>query len=549
MHEWILRNRKDDHRLIAKNCGISNFLAKLLVNREITDEEYIINFVTPTLDKLRTYNAMKDVEKASGIIIEKINNNKKIRIIGDYDVDGVISTYILVAALKKCNAKVDYEIPDRIKDGYGINKDIIKASMDEGIDTIITCDNGISAIEAIKYAKELGMTVIVTDHHDIPFFEDESGKRTCIKVDADAIINPKQEDCKYAFKSLCGAGVALKLIQCIFEKMQINSSQYIDLIEFTAIATVCDVVDLVDENRIIVKNGLEMISNTNNLGLRELIKETGIGENRISVYHLGFVIGPCINASGRLDSAKKGLRLLLSEDIEECKQLAKELVRLNSERKEMTLAGVERAKELIEKGEYSNKKIYVVYLENIHESLAGIIAGRIREKYNVPSIVLTKSEDAVKGSGRSIEEYNMFEELLKCKDLLNKFGGHPMAAGLSLELENIEKLSDKLNDITVLKAEDLVPKLYIDMQLPLHYIDYDIVSDLEKLQPFGKGNSRPVFGDKDIKITSANIIGANKNVLKIKAYTKRGHYIDGIYFGDINEFEEAVVTKYGNEVP
>ncbi len=546
MRKWLVKNKKFDYKSMSKKYGINEVICKLLVNRNIIEDDLISSFISADLKKLHNPRSMKDVVRATQIIKDKINSKSKIRIIGDYDVDGVISSYILFIALRKCGANVDYEIPDRIKDGYGINIDIIEKSKQEGIDTIITCDNGISAIDPIKQAKELGMTVIVTDHHDVPFIEDGEGHRTFISSDADAIINPKQRECLYKFKSLCGAGVAFKLIQVLYEEMGIGEEELFKLIEFVAIATVCDVVDLIDENRIFVKYGLASINNSNNVGLRALIKETGIENKKITSYHLGFIIGPCINASGRLDSAKKGLRLLITDDVDEAKNLAKELYELNQERKDMTVKGVEKAIEIIESTGMKNQKVFVIYIPDAHESLAGIVAGRIREKYNVPTIILTRSEQGAKGSGRSIENYNMFEELLKCKELLGKFGGHPMAAGLSIEEDNIEILRKKLNDITELVEEDLVPIINLDMGLPLDYINYRLIADIEKLEPFGKGNSKPLFGDKNIRVVKGYILGKNKNVLKLKLVSKNGNYVDGIYFGDIKEFEEVIIRKFGN---
>ncbi len=507
----------------------------------------IKNYINPNYSNFHDPYEMKDIEKAAKILKEKIELKEKIRIIGDYDVDGVISVYILYTALKKCGANVDYEIPDRIKDGYGINKKIILEAKNDEVDTLLTCDNGISAIEQIKYAKELGMTVIVTDHHDIPFVEDEKGDRIFISSEADSIINPKQIECGYKFDKICGAGVAFKLIEVLYEKMKISKEELYRLIEFVAIATVCDVVDLIDENRIFVKNGLKMINNTTNLGLKYLMKETKMDGKEISTYHLGFVIGPCINASGRLDSAKKGLKLLLSQDEEEALNLAKELVELNDERKSMTSEGVEKAIEIIEGSTMKDDKIFVIYIPQVHESLAGIIAGRIREKYNVPTIILTKAEEGVKGSGRSIEEYNMFEELLTCKDLLNKFGGHPMAAGLSLNENNIDLLREGLNRNTKLTEEELIPKITIDLPLVLENINYDMINDLELLEPFGKGNSKPLFGAKNVNAVKAMVLGQNKNVLKIKLKTTSGRVIDSIYFGDIEEFEQYITKKYNYE--
>lgn len=544
---WFIKNKKMDYKYMAHKYGITELMSKLIINRDITDDFLIKSYIKPEFNMLHEPREMKDMNKAVEIIINKIKNKNKIRIIGDYDVDGVISVYILYCALKRCGADVDYEIPDRIKDGYGVNVGIIEKAKDEEIDTIITCDNGISAIDPIKTAKELGMTVIVTDHHDIPFVEDELGERTFIRSEADAILNPKQEECKYKFKSLCGAGVAFKLIQVLYEEFKISEEEAFYFIEFLAIATVCDVVDLVDENRVFVKKGLEKINKTTNLGLQELLIECEIQDKKIGVYHLGFIIGPCINASGRLDNAKKGVRLLLCEDEKEAVTLAKDLVKLNEERKSMTMNGVEDAIEIVENSNMKNNKVFVIYLPHIHESLAGIIAGRIREKYNVPTLILTKSENGAKGSGRSIEEYNMFEELVKCKDLLDKFGGHPMAAGFSLKEENIDEFRKRLNEKTTLNEDDLLRKVTIDTVLPLDKITYDLVNELERLEPFGKANSKPLFAEKDINVIKAMILGKNRNVLKMKLKTKAGKSIDGVYFGDIETFEEVIRDKYGND--
>ncbi|OSA94931.1 UNVERIFIED_ORG: single-stranded-DNA-specific exonuclease RecJ [Clostridium botulinum] len=544
---WFVKNIKADYKNISKKYGISELITRLMINRNIVEDDMIKNYINPNYSNFHDPYEMKDIEKAAKILKEKIELKEKIRIIGDYDVDGVISVYILYTALKRCGANVDYEIPDRIKDGYGINKKIILEAKNDEVDTLLTCDNGISAIEQIKYAKELGMTVIVTDHHDIPFVEDEKGDRIFISSEADSIINPKQIECGYKFDKICGAGVAFKLIEVLYEKMKISKEELYRLIEFVAIATVCDVVDLIDENRIFVKNGLKMINNTTNLGLKYLMKETKMDGKEISTYHLGFVIGPCINASGRLDSAKKGLKLLLSQDEEEALNLAKELVGLNDERKSMTSDGVEKAIEIIEGSTMKDDKVFVIYIPQVHESLAGIIAGRIREKYNVPTIILTKAEEGVKGSGRSIEEYNMFEELLTCKDLLNKFGGHPMAAGLSLNENNIDLLREGLNRNTKLTEEELIPKITIDLPLVLENINYDMINDLELLEPFGKGNSKPLFGAKNVNAVKAMVLGQNKNVLKIKLKTTSGRVIDSIYFGDIEEFEQYITKKYNYE--
>lgn len=544
--KWLLRNRKVDLKAMSEKYKISQLLCKLMVNRDIIDENIINSYINPVYKYLHSPKTMKDVVIAVDIIKRKIQENKKIRIIGDYDVDGIISVFILYTALKKCGANVDYEIPDRIKDGYGINENIVKVAYDEGVDTIITCDNGISAIDQIQYAKDLGLTVIVTDHHDVPFIE-EDGVRTFLSSQADAIINPKQIECEYKFKSICGAGVAFKLMEALYEEIGMDKEECYKLIEFVAIATVCDVVDLIDENRIFVKNGLEMLNNSKNIGINALKKACGLEDKEITAYHLGFVIGPCLNASGRLDSAKKGLELLLMEDDEEAKNLAQEIVDLNDARKNMTKEGVDRAVNIIDSTDINNDKILVVYIPDIHESLAGIVAGRVKEKYNKPTIILTKSEEGVKGSARSIEEYNMFEGLLACKELLDKFGGHPMAAGLSLQEDKVDELRKALNNKCELTDEDLTRKIMIDSSLPLEYLNLHLIEELNVLEPFGKGNAKPIFGVKDAKITKAMLLGKDKNVLKLKLLTNNNITIDAMIFNDLENFESKIIEKYGNE--
>lgn len=536
MEKWIIRNRKVDLDKVSKETGSSKFICKLLSNRNITDADKIKDFLFPKIEELHSPYELKDMDKAVRIISEKINSKKKIRITGDYDCDGVISTFILITAFRRLNADVDFVIPDRITDGYGININIIDKAINDKIDTIITCDNGIAAVEQIKYAKENGVTVIVTDHHDIP----------SEKVMADAVINPKQMECNYPFDKICGAVVALKLVQALYKEFNIPDSEHYKLIQYAAIATVCDVVDLVDENRAIVKIGLDQIKNTKNKGLLKLIKEAGLEGKEITTYSLGFVIGPCINATGRLDTAVKGVELLLEEDEDKASKLAKELVELNSERKDMTAEGVEQTIEIIETTPIKNDKVFVIYNKNIHESIAGIVAGRIKERYNVPTIVLTKSEKGVKGSARSIEEYNMFLELNKCKSLLTKFGGHPMAAGLSLEEEDINALRLKLNENTTLTHEDLIPKVYIDMAVDFKSISYRLIDEIAKLEPYGKANPKPLFGVKNVSVLGARILGKNNNVLKLKL-SKENIAIDCIYFGEIDDFIETVTQNYGED--
>lgn len=547
MEKWILRNPKNDFKKMSEALGVSQLICRIMVNRGICEIEDAKLFVNSERGELFNGRLIEDLEKGVKIISEKINNQKKIRIIGDYDVDGVVSTFILFKALKRCRANVDYTIPHRIIDGYGINNSLIDKAKEDGVDTIITCDNGISAIEQIKYAKEAGITVVVTDHHEVPFIENDKKQRIHMLPEADAVIDIKRADCKYPFKLLCGAGVAFKFVQVLYEEMLVPKSECEEFYEFVAIATVCDVVDLTGENRIFVKKGLSSISHTGNLGLKALMQQTGIYGKEIGVYHLGFIIGPCINASGRLDWAEKGLEMLLSTNEAVAEKLASELHELNTERKKMTVAGIEETVATIESSSLKQDKILVVYKPEIHESIAGIIAGKIREKYNVPTFIITDAENGVKGSGRSIEEYNMFEGLLKCKELLSRFGGHPMAAGLSLDRENLELLRKQLNETSALTEEDLIPKVYIDARIPLSNINMKTAEELKLLEPYGKGNSKPLFAEKGISLARATVLGSDKNVLKLRLRAEGRQFIDCMYFGNISDFNQYVVNKFGKQ--
>jgi single-stranded-DNA-specific exonuclease len=546
--KWILRNRKIDFERMYEKYSINPMLCKIITNRDIKDDEMIKSYLEPTFDKLHNADEMKDMDKVKSMLKEKIKSGKKIRVSSDFDVDGIISVFVLLTGLIKLGAQVDYEIPDRINDGYGINKRIIKEAYEDGIDTILTCDNGIAAIEEVDYANELGINIIITDHHDIPYVEDENGNKKNVLPKAYAILNPKQKDCQYKFKKLCGAGVAYKLIESLYEEFNIEKRYCYQLMEFVAIATVCDVVDLIDENRIFVKNGLEMINNTTNIGLKSLIEASGLAGKEISAYHLGFVIGPCLNATGRLETAKVGLKLLMEKDLKTAEKMAKEIVELNNSRKTMTLEGTEKAINIIENSEMKNNKVLVVYLENIHESLAGIIAGRIKELYNKPTIVLTNTKDIVKGSARSIEGYNIFEELTKCKKLLLKFGGHPMAAGITLSPENVDILRKQLNLNCALTSDDLLKKIIIDMSLPIERVDFQLIKSLQILEPFGVGNNKPVFAIKNVKIKKAIVLGQDNNVLKLKLNVKNTpRTIDGIWFNGVETFEELIKTKFDED--
>lgn len=539
----MVRKVKFDTVKFAQQLGISDTVAKLMVNRGIYNLDIAKEYLSSSIGELHNPTDMLGMSGAVELMRNSIIKGEKILIVGDYDVDGVISTYVLYIAISKCGGNVSFHIPDRIKEGYGINESIIKKASEDNIDIIITCDNGIAAIEQVKLAKELGIKVIITDHHDVPFIE-EDNVRKYVVPEADYVLNPKQENCNYEFDKICGAGVAYKFVQCLYKEFNIPNEELYDLIQYVAIATVCDVVDLVSENRILVKEGLKRINNTSNIGLRALFKETGLEGKEITVYSLGFVIGPSINASGRLEQAEWALKLLITKDKNEAEELAKKLNELNKDRQELTQTGLEEAIKIIEENNMAKDKVLVVYLEDVHESIAGIIAGRIREKYNLPTIILTKAHEGAKGSGRSIEEYNMFEELLKCKDLLGKFGGHPMAAGMSIPSENIDKFREKLNEVTTLSDEDIIPKVSIDMPLPINKINYKLIDEIALLEPYGKGNPKPNFAVKGLMVKAARILGKNNNVLKLNL-TDGYLNIDGIYFGDIEVALEIIKNKFG----
>ena len=536
MEKWVVAAKRADFAQIAAKFGIDPVTARLIRNRDVVGDEAIQLYLYGGMEHLHNPHLLKGADEAAALIKRKIQEKKKIRIIGDYDIDGVNATYILYKGLKRCQAEVDYEIPDRMKDGYGINEHLIQYAYEEGVDTILTCDNGIAAVDQIGYAKDHGMTVIVTDHHEpqdrIPL--------------ADVIVNPKQEGCPYPFKNLCGAAVAWKVVQCLYELFDIGWEESLEFLEQTAIATVGDVMDLTEENRILVKEGLKKLNHTTNPGLHALIQANGLEQAQLNAYHIGFVLGPCINASGRLDTAKRALSLLLEENAEKAAALAQELKELNDERKDMTAKGVEQAMELIENGPLKEDKVLVVYLPGCHESLAGIIAGRLRERYYRPTIVITDSAEGIKGSGRSIENYNMFEELMKCKELFTKFGGHPMAAGLSMEKGMAEVLRKRLNEQTTLTSEDLTEKVVIDVPMPIDYITEHLVEELSVLEPFGKANTKPVFAEKNLQILNARILGQNRNVLKMQVRNARGAVLEALYFGDIQGFQEYLEKKFGS---
>ena len=545
---WMVQTKRADFNGLAERLGVSPVSVRIMRNRGLETEEEMRKYLYGTLDELYDGSLMKDMGKAVKILTEKFKAGKKIRIIGDYDIDGVCATYLLLTGLRRAAGKmntedqsemlIDYEIPDRIKDGYGINESIIRQAEADGVDTIITCDNGISAWKEIALAKEFGMTVIVTDHHEVPV--DENGNQNVPM--ADAVVNPKQADDTYPFPEICGAVVAYKLIRELYRAAGIPEREWKELLEFAAIATVGDVMKLKDENRIIVKFGLRRMAVTKNLGLRKLAEKCGLDITALSAYHIGFVIGPCLNAGGRLQTAKLALRLLLSQDEAEADRMAEELKALNDLRKDMTKQGEDEAIQQVEKL-YADDKVLVVYLPECHESLAGIIAGRVRERFNKPAIVLTRGEEMVKGSGRSIEQYHMYQGLVKVADLLPKFGGHPMAAGLSIEEKDIEEFRRRLNADAELTEEDFIPKVWIDVPMPLEYVSEGLVEELKKLEPYGQGNEKPLFAQKNLYIRNMRVLGRTKNLVKMNLVTENGLAMDGLLFVNGDQFLEEIENK------
>lgn len=535
---WMLQTKRADFDGLAKRFNISPVTARIIRNRDITGEDEINRYLYGTLADLYDPHLLKDMDRAVCILREKVGNGSRIRIVGDYDIDGICSAYLLYQGLRRCGAKADYQIPERIRDGYGINESIIQRAYDDGIDTIITCDNGIAAMNQICMAKEMGMTVIITDHHEVPF--DENGKE--LPPPADAVVNPKQATCSYPFKGICGGVVAYKLVQALYEAFGVPAGEWEDMLEFAAIATVGDVMRLQDENRILVRQGLKKISETKSLGLRKLVDACGLDIRNLTAYHIGFVIGPCLNASGRLQTAKLALELLLCQDEQKAASMADELRVLNEERKTMTQKGVEEAVRQAEE-QYKEDSVLVIFLPDCHESVAGIIAGRVREAWNRPTFVLTRGEGCVKGSGRSIEAYNMYREMCGVQELFLKFGGHPMAAGFSIEEGHVEELRRRLNEQADLKPEDFIPKVWIDAAMPLEYISSGLVEELKLLEPFGQGNEKPQFAQKGLQIRSARVLGKNRNAVKLSLVTEKGLAMDGMLFTEGDRFLEELGEK------
>lgn len=548
MEKWIEIRKGGNFMEMAKKYGIDPLIARIIRNRDIIDEKEITEYLYGGKEALHNPHLLKDVDKAAEIIAEGIAGKKAMRIIGDYDIDGVNATYILLEGIRRCGGNVDAAIPDRMKDGYGINEHLIEQALSDRKELLITCDNGIAAINEINFAKEKGMTVVVTDHHEIPYCNTEQGKEF-LQSNADAIVNPKQKDCLYPCKGICGAVVAWKLVQVLYERMDIPVEEADIFIENAGFATVGDVMDLTGENRILVKLGLKALEHTKNSGMKALIAKNKLSDKTLSAYHIGFVLGPCINASGRLDTAKRSLELLLERDEVKASALAGELVELNESRKYMTQQETQKALEQIEKEEREKDKVLVVYLPECHESLAGIIAGRIREAYQRPVFVLTKGEEGVKGSGRSIEAYSMFDKMTEVAELFTKYGGHPMAAGLSMREEDIDKLREQLNQKAELSEEDMAEVVRLDAVLPMSYFTVDTIRQLRVLEPCGKSNTKPVFADRNIKITRASIVGVNRNVLKLHLLDSKGNPVAGVYFGEVEKFltflsESLAVKKW-----
>lgn len=544
MEQWMVYQKKDDFNRIAEKYGIDPVVARLLTNRGVTGDEKIRLFLQGGLYDLPDIHCMKDIDLLVDILVRKIKEHKKIRIIGDYDVDGVMSSFILYEALTLAGADFDVEIPERIRDGYGLNVRLVEKALNDGVDTILTCDNGISALDEIAFAKGQGLTVLVTDHHQIPFTETD-GIRTERKSAADVIVNPHQRDCEYPYKDLCGAGVVYAVVTAFYERLGFSGDEVEKLLEFVAMATVCDVMPLTYVNRILVKEGLKRIHHTKNTGMRALIQAAGLEPKDIEAWHFGFVLGPCINATGRLETAKQALALFAEKEEKSAGEIAADLIALNNERKDMTKQGVEEGKRLVESGGYNDDPVLVLYLPDVHESIAGLIAGRIREQYARPVFVLTKGEGCVKGSGRSTESYSMYEQMCRCSELLTCFGGHPMAAGMSLPEENVDTFQKRINELCPYSIEEISARIHIDMQMPPEYADVALVRQFDTLAPFGTGNPKPLFVDRDFKLIRMRIFGKNKNVLRMTLCTARGNLVEAVYFGETGAFEQYLTEKFG----
>lgn len=545
MRQWMVAAKKADFQTIARKFHIDQVVARIIRNRDVIGDDAIAMFLSGTLSDLPDPHRMKDVDKLVRHLAEKIRQQKKIRIIGDYDVDGVTSSHLFLTALRRVGANVDVVIPHRIQDGYGLSIHLLEQAKADEVDTILTCDNGIAAIAEIAWAKEQGMTVLVTDHHAVPF-EEKDGVRTEKESLADAVVNPHQTTCSYPYKELCGAGVAWNVIRVLYENYEVDQREAEDLLDFVAMGTVCDVMALTGVNRILVKEGLKRIRHTKNIGLRALMQACQVEPAKVSAYHFGFVLGPCVNATGRLETARHALRLFETTDETEAGEIAQDLVALNQQRRDMTLRGVEEAEQKWEAEGYEKDPVIVMYLPDVHESIAGLIAGRLREKHDRPVFVLTKGEEGVKGSGRSTENYSMYEQMCSCADLFTKFGGHPMAAGLSLPEENVERFRRRINEACKLTVEEVCPDIHIDMAMPVHYATTELVHQFALLEPFGKDNPTPLFADRNLTIRRMWVMGKNRNVLRMSVCSEYGQMVSVIYFGDVSCVQQYFAEKFGN---
>ena len=546
MSKWILQRKAADYATLSSRLKVDPVIVRLMVNRGLRTYEEMEEYLHPTLNNLPDPHLFADMDEACELLMEAIDEGTKIRVVGDYDVDGIMSTYILTTALREAGADVDYAVPHRMVDGYGINPEMVQTAFDEGIRFIITCDNGIAAAPAIDLAKELGMTFVVTDHHEVPFELAADGVTKIQQIPhADAVVDPKRDDCNYPFKGICGAQVAWKLVDVLYEFLGIEKEKADAFLQFASIATVCDVMELKGENRSTVYHGIKAIENTNNIGLNALLARNELKGKPLSCYHLGFIIGPCLNASGRLDTASRAIELLMETDEAKALAMANELVELNGQRKTMTQTGIDRAKEQIESSDLKNDRVLVIYIPELHESLAGIVAGRIRETYNKPVLVITDAEEGAKGSGRSIPAYNMFEELTAVKDVFTKFGGHPMAAGVSLEKEKIDELRRRLNENCTLTEDDMQEIIKIDCDMPLSYITEELIDSIDLLAPFGTGNSKPLFALKNIPVQKMAYMGKEGQYLRMSLETEKGETMTALMFRGVEDFERSVEEKYG----
>ncbi|WP_406544329.1 single-stranded-DNA-specific exonuclease RecJ [Pseudobutyrivibrio sp.] len=547
MSKWILQRKAADYKGLSEKLKVDPVIVRLMVNRGLLTYEEMEEYLHPTLDNFPDPHLFADMDEACGLLMDAIDEGVKIRVVGDYDVDGIMSTYILTSAIKEVGGDVDYAVPHRMVDGYGINPEMVQAAFDDGVRFIITCDNGIAAAPAVDLAKKLGMTFVVTDHHEVPFETAEDGSVVQKLPNADAVVDPKRNDCGYPFKGICGAQVAWKLVDALFEFVGLDKEMADKYLQFASIATVCDVMELKGENRATVYHGLKAIENTDNVGLNALLARNELKGKPLSCYHLGFIIGPCLNASGRLDTASKAIELLFEEDSAKALASANELVELNSQRKNMTQIGIDKARDIIENSDIKNQKVLVIYIPELHESLAGIVAGRIRETYNKPVLVITDAEDGAKGSGRSIPAYNMFEELMAVKDVFTKFGGHPMAAGVSLPTDKIDELRDRLNSNCKLTEDDMQEIIKIDCDMPLSYMTESLVDSIDMLAPFGTGNTKPLFALKNVEIKGASFMGKEGQFLRLNVGTENGGNMTALMFRNVLEFQQAVSDKYGDD--